>query len=80
MGGGPEKNIPERVPAYSAANMQEVDDNIFKTASIVKTERVDQEAVERASVTCGVCGCALCEGKENKTGKCEKSNNDGCDP
>jgi hypothetical protein len=25
-------------------------------------------------------GCALCEGKENKTGSCEKSDNDGCDP
>jgi hypothetical protein len=80
MGDGLEENIPERVPAYSAANMQEVDDDLFKEVSDAEVERADQEAVECASESCGVCGCAVCKGKENKTGSCEKSDIDGCDP
>jgi hypothetical protein len=80
MDDGLEENIPERVPAYSAANMQEVDDDVFKATSTAKAELADKEAVERSSEPCGVCGCALCEGKENKIGSCEKSDNDGCNP
>jgi hypothetical protein len=72
MGDGPEENISERVPAYSAANMQEVYDDIFKTTPIAEAERAEQEAVERTYKPYSVCGCAVCEGKENKTGKCEK--------
>jgi hypothetical protein len=60
--------------------MQEVDDDLFKTTPIAEAERAEQEVVERAYKPCGVCGCAVCEGKENKTGSCEKSDNDGCNP
>jgi hypothetical protein len=79
-GDGPEENIPERIPAYSAANMQEVDDDFFKEISVAEAERAEREAVERAYKPCGICGCAMCEGKENKTRSCEKCDNDGCNP
>jgi hypothetical protein len=38
MGDGLEEKIPERVPAYSTANLQKVDDDLFKPAPITKAE------------------------------------------
>jgi hypothetical protein len=53
----------KRIPPYTAAEAQEVDDELLEDASSAIVERVDKEGVERCSEPHSVDGIAVCERK-----------------
>jgi hypothetical protein len=53
----------KRIPPYTAADAQEVDDELLEDASAAIVERVDQEGVEQCSELRSICDITMCERK-----------------